>query len=109
MRKQKQRERWQDRAEALKKDEMARLRWKVLRTFGLLPTEKCARRLRREDVILCALHLYLDMEERQRQLCPACREEERTFCLRCGEALSEENPQFDRERFEELKNRGKLR
>jgi len=98
---------WEQEAERLSGDEMARLRWKVLSRFGILPTEKRAKRLRDRDVLLCALHMLLDGEERLDSLCPACQTAlVDPKCPRCGQEQGEENPAFDLLRFEELKNRG---
>lgn len=84
-----------------------RLRWRVLRLFGVLPTERRAKRLTPDDLRRCALHLRLDDEEALRDVCPRCRETLLTRrCPICGEARFEENPNFDEARFEELKANG---
>lgn len=38
----------------------ARLRWHVLRAFGVLPQERRARRLKDRDIVTCGLHMILD-------------------------------------------------
>ena len=89
---------------------MERIRWKVLRAFSVLPSEKRAREMTEGDYLQCALHLLLDREERTEKLCPDCRRrQEASRCPVCGrETAGElaENPKFDRERFEELKSHG---
>ena len=40
-----------------------RLKWRVLRAFGALPTEERAREMTDEDYYYCALHLALDGRE----------------------------------------------
>lgn len=84
-----------------------RLRWRVLRTFGALPTEGRARAMKPRDYLWCALNLALDHEEELARLCPACRKEaEEGRCPVCGgavgEAVAEENAAFDWERFHRL-------
>ena len=96
--------------EQLRQESMERVRWKVLKTFGVLPSETRAREMTEGDYLYCALQLVLDREETLEKLCPACRsrvEEER--CVGCGERLVREletNPQFDLKRFEELSANG---
>ena len=46
----------------LRADHRLRLRWRVMRLFGILPGSKAARRLSDLDCLLCGLHLLLDME-----------------------------------------------
>lgn len=81
-----------------------RLRWRVMRLFGVLPTERRAKRLTANALRRCALHLQLDDEEMLRDVCPQCRDAllERR-CPVCGAVRFEENPNFDPARFEELK------
>ena len=75
-----------------------RLKWRVLRAFGVLPSEARAK------------NLALDEEQELRQMCPECRAEaEKNTCLCCGAPLGEENPNFDEARFEELKRGGVCR
>lgn len=84
-----------------------RLRWRVLRAFGVLPTEARAREMTQDAYLLCAMHLTLDEEERLAGLCPTCRELARTArCSVCGAALPEQNAAFDDKRFEELRRGG---
>lgn len=98
---------WRQEAEALSKDTMARLRWKVLCRFGMLPNSRQAKTLRDKDVLLCALHMFLDGQEQQARLCPSCRDTlEECLCPSCGRPVGEENPAFDPQRFEEMKHRG---
>ena len=93
--------------EALEKAPYERLKWRVLRTFGVLSSERRAREMTRGDYLYCVMNLALDDEQAMRQLCPQCREEaERSVCVCCGAPLPEENPGFDEERFEELKRNG---
>lgn len=76
-------ERWKA---ALAADPRARLRWRVLRAFGALPSERRAKRLTDRQAALCALHMILDLGG------PA--------------QAAGENPAFDESRFEELKRYG---
>jgi hypothetical protein len=85
-----------------------RLKWKVLRAFGALPTEARTKAMTGRDYLWCALHLLLDEEELLDRLCPACRaqaEEER--CPVCGgapgERSAETNGTFDWERFRAMR------
>lgn len=87
-----------------------RIRWKVLKAFGVLPSEKRALEMTRGDYLRCALHLMLDRQEQMDSLCPRCRERlAADRCALCGrENIGEqgENPNFDRKRFEEMKGIG---
>ena len=65
---------------------MERLRWLVLRSFGVLPGDEAALRMTDEDYVRCGLQLLLDARRRT-----AAREEE-----------AGGNPGFDRTRFESL-------
>ena len=86
-----------------------RLRWRVLRQFGALPTEERARAMKGRDYLWCLANTILDREEQLGRLCPSCRAralEER--CSRCGRPATEweegtDNPTFDPARFEELR------
>jgi hypothetical protein len=65
-----------------------RLRWRVLRTFGALPTERRAREMTDRDYLWCAVNLLLDREGRERDW---------------HADPPEENPGFDMARFLALK------
>ena len=91
----------------LREDPGERLRWRVLRQFGVLPTEGRARAMRDRDYLWCLANGLLDREEELERLCPSCRAralEER--CPACGRPGGEENASFDLSRFEELKEGG---
>ena len=86
-----------------------RLRWRVLRCFGALPTEARARRMTDGDYLWCAVNLLLDEEEEAALLCPQCREEaKRDRCPVCGrekgQMVREENSSFDWKRFRALRD-----
>ena len=88
-------------------DGAGRLRWKVLRAFGALPTEERARAMRDRDYVWCLTHMALDQEEELSRLCPGCRARaEEIRCPVCGRpAESWEgavNPSFDQARYERL-------
>ena len=51
-----------------------RLKWRVLRAFGALPTEDRAREMTDEDYYYCALHLALDGREAAGQRAEAAAE-----------------------------------
>lgn len=90
---------------ALAQTPQERLRWRILREFGVLPWEARARALRERDYLYCAAQMMLDEEEKLAGMCPACRAEaEGAHCTVCGAALAEENAGFDEKRFEELRN-----
>ena len=67
----------------LQNDNRQRLRWRVLRQFGVLPGSKEARRMSDIDCLICGLHLLLDTG------------------FGSGETR-ERNPAFDAARFHEL-------
>ena len=91
--------------EGLREAPYERLKWKVLRSFGVLPSEQRAREMTDGDYLYCVLQMELDEEDFLSSLCPSCRAEtERPRCFCCGEPLPEENPGFDEKRFEELKH-----
>ena len=93
--------------EAMAQDAQERLRWRVLRAFGVLPTEARARELTQGEILYCAMQLCLDERGELSRLCPACREAARTArCVCCGAPLPEENAAFDEKRYEELKRDG---
>lgn len=97
----------QELKQALKDAPYERLKWRVLRAFGVLPSEQRAREMTDGDYLYCVLQLTLDEEEGLEALCPSCRAEalEQT-CPCCGSPLPEENPRFDTSRFEELRRDG---
>lgn len=81
-----------------------RLKWRVLRAFGVLPSEERAKRMTDGDYLYCVMQMMLDEEERLEELCPSCRERLQTpRCGCCGAALEEQNTAFDEKRYEELK------
>lgn len=96
--------------EELEQEPMERIRWKVLKTFGVLPSEKRAREMTEGDYLYCVLQMMLDREETLERLCPTCRSRaEQRRCSCCGRELTQEqevNPQFDEKRFEEMKHGG---
>ncbi len=101
-----------DRVEELKKTlkgmPQERLKWKVLRAFGALPTEERARAMTGRDYLWCALHLLLDEEEELDRLCPTCRAQaQEDRCPVCGgvpgEHTAETNDAFDWDRFQALR------
>ena len=88
-----------------------RLRWRVLRQFGALPTEARVQDMKSRDYLWCLANALLDREEELERLCPECRAralEER--CPVCGQRREDQleavNPSFDLARFEELKGGG---
>lgn len=97
----------EDLQRALEDAPYERLKWRVLRAFGVLPSEKRAREMTDRDYLYCVMQLTLDEEQTLAQLCPQCREQARQrTCPCCGAALGEENGNFDEARFEELKHGG---
>lgn len=96
--------------ELLQREPEERIKWKVLKAFGVLPSESRAREMTRRDYLYCALHLTLDREEQLNGLCPGCRSRaEGDYCSCCGAPIAGEggkNPAFDEKRFEELKRGG---
>ncbi len=93
--------------QALSQEDYERLKWRVLKQFGVLPGEARARRMTDRDYLYCAAQLMLDEREKLDAMCPSCREKaQRRLCPVCGEALPEENAGFDERRFEELRNAG---
>ena len=67
---------------AVRSDSVGRLRWLVLREFGVLPNSRAARKMGDGDVLYCAVNMLLDR--------------------RVGGAGDESNPEFDSERFQRL-------
>ena len=93
--------------QALGQEDYERLKWRVLKRFGVLPSELRARRMTDREYLYCAAQLLLDEQEKLEAMCPACREKtKRRLCPVCGEPVPEENAGFDEGRFEELKNAG---
>lgn len=88
-----------------------RLKWRVLRYAGALPSERRAQEMTDGDYLYCLVHELLDREETLEGLCPACRRRaEEARCSACGALLAEtaggENAGFDLARFERLKRGG---
>lgn len=96
--------------EQLRQEPEERIRWKVLKTLGVLPSEARAREMTWGDYLYCALQLMLDREEQLEKLCPQCRSRaEESQCSLCGREITGEtgkNPAFDEKRFEEMKRGG---
>ena len=91
--------------QALSQEDYERLKWRVLRAFGVLPGEARARRMTDREYLYCAAQMMLDEQEKLQMLCPSCREQaEREVCPVCGAAAGEQNAMFDEKRFEELKH-----
>ena len=100
---QKQVANWQEKKDALSKDGWGRLKWKVLRAMGGLDIQNMAD----GDFLYCILQMILDGEEQLQKLCPSCRSKlGQQGCPVCGAVQFGENPNFDENRFEELKKRG---
>ena len=92
---------------ALAESPYERLKWQVLRRFGVLPSEPRARQMTDGDYLYCVLQMMLDDEAERDRLCPNCRAEaEIPRCPVCGAEQAEENAAFDAARFEELKKHG---
>ena len=90
--------------QALENAPYERLKWKVLRALGVLPSEQRAREMTDGDYLYCVLQLMLDENEQLDMLCPSCREKAREKrCPACGGAVPEQNAGFDMERYEELR------
>lgn len=93
----------------LRDDPGERLRWRVLRQFGALPTEERSRAMKGRDYLWCLANTILDREERLGQLCPSCRSRAmEEHCPLCGRPAAEweegtDNASFDMERFEALR------
>lgn len=101
------REGWQALKQGLRQAGYERLKWKILKSFGVLPSEARAREMTDGDFLYCALQTILDAEEEAEKLCPACRQrQQEKRCPVCGAGMGEENPNFDEKRFEELKHHG---
>ncbi len=88
-----------------------RLKWRVLKAFGALPTEQRVREMTEEDYLWCAVQLLLDEEEAEAALCSSCRAKlDEVRCPVCGRetgaVVREENAGFDWARYERLKEGG---
>ena len=97
--------------EELNGDAGERLRWRVLRQFGALPTESRVRAMKGRDYLWCLANTLLDREEELERLCPQCRARAlEARCPVCGRPAADReetlNPAFDLERFEKLKGGG---
>lgn len=89
----------------LREEPYERLKWKVLRAFGVLPSEQRARDMTDGEYLYCAAHMMLDEQDALDRLCPSCRAEaEKERCPVCGAESFAENAGFDEKRFEELKH-----
>lgn len=93
---------------SLKHTPQERLRWRVLKTFHVLPGEQRAKEMTAREYLYCLLQQWLDEEEKLERLCPTCRaqaQEKRCAC--CGAPLSEssgmKNASFDMERYCKMK------
>lgn len=88
----------------LENETYERLKWRVLRTFGVLPSEQRAKQMTDGDYLYCVLQLLLDEQQELSLLCPGCRERVREpRCPVCGALAAEQNDSFDMQRYEELK------
>lgn len=92
---------------SLKHAPAERLRWRVLKEFGVLPGEGRAKRMTDREFLYCTLQLWLDEEEKLEGLCPACRARAaQARCTSCGALLQDgegtENTAFDLERYQAL-------
>lgn len=101
-----------EKVEALKKSmehaPYERLKWRVLRYAGALPSEKRAQEMTDADYLYCLVHEMLDREEAMERLCPECRTRaEEARCSICGAKLGETagggNASFDMARFIRMK------
>lgn len=67
--------------QALSQEDYERLKWRVLRAFGVLPGEARARRMTDRDYLYCAAQMMLDEQEKLDAMCPSCRERaQRRLC-----------------------------
>ncbi len=71
--------------ESLEKDHMERLRWLVLREFGIIPGSKRALCISDWDILRCAAHMVIDSRDSDADI---------------GE--QGQNGSFDKERFKRL-------
>lgn len=72
-------------------DDMARLRWRICRMFGVAPWSKKGQALSDEMCLEIAAHMVLDRREQQQM----------------GFSESTGNPAFDQQRFLKLKGAGR--
>ena len=94
------------RLEELRRSSYTRLQWRVLRSFGALPTEARAKAMTDRDYLWCALNLALDREEELERLCPSCREAAQSeACPVCGADREDWgcSTGFDMSRFERMR------
>ena len=97
----------QQAVKALEQEPYERVKWRVLRAFGVLPSEARARQMTDRDYLYCAAQMMLDEEQKLDALCPSCREKaQRMSCPVCGAQIAEQNERFDERRFEELRDAG---
>lgn len=83
-----------------------RLKWRVLRSFSVLPSSPAAREMTDADYLYCALHTVLDGREYTASLCPDCREAaDLPHCPGCGAVIAGQavNASFDEAEFEKRK------
>ena len=85
-----------------------RLKWRVLRYAGALPSEKRVQAMTDGDYLYCLMHELLDREEALERMCPACRQRaEEARCSVCGELLADtaggDNAGFDMARYLRMK------
>lgn len=60
-------------AQALGQEDYERLKWRVLKRFGVLPSEMRARHMTDREYLYCAAQLLLDEQEKLEAMCPACQ------------------------------------
>ena len=57
--------------QALEQEDYERLKWRVLRAFGVLPGEARARRMTDREYLYCAAQMMLDEQEKLDAMCPS--------------------------------------